>query len=335
MIPGVTSRADLEDMLNRIFGGGAGGGGTGASDEVIKNIEEQGRNAKRDLRAQADKDKESLMANFASRGILSSGLARGAEIDLLSGLYRALGGVDTDIMRAVADARLRQEQFDRTQGLAERQADWGLLKDFFNWLGVTPSQGGAAAPTSQNAASPYYVYPGTERQVSYPQGVTARSAPAAALPTPTPAAAPQRTSDPRLVRNESPFGGWRETGRVERGVNEPTSLIGTALSKMKESQWLRLQRLAEDINNERLSRGQPPLSTTDIMERVWIDQGTRAFPRTPNTTTAAGGRTPDEALTMGAKALRTLAAPFLDVLRAFSPYPKPLDPNANPLMPGA
>ena len=167
---GTGGGGDIRDFLTELFGGAtalegflggtvggvtAGGGSNGSdrNDEVVGLIEEQGRNRIRDLRADADRAGDQVRSNFASRGILSSGGARGAEIDLLSNLYRAIGGTQADIQQAVASALLGQERFDRQQDLTESQAGLGQLGQLLDLFGrfqdqgsQSPSAGGPALP---------------------------------------------------------------------------------------------------------------------------------------------------------------------------------------------
>lgn len=228
----------LENYLQGLTGGitGGGTGDTGATSDVVRDIEAQGRNQMRDLRSQADLDRRELLGSFAERGILSSGGARSAEVAQLSNLYRALGGTATDVQRAVSDALLNQEQFNRTQTLAEQQASLAMLQSLMSLADSLRPPADAVPPPNPAPGGPLLAQSG--------QNVGAPVPGSTSIPQP-----------------------WRSPQQQE-GIDKIARTTTPQSSKLTQGDIDRMFGIIVNLVNERASKGLPSTSMESLLAQL-------------------------------------------------------------------
>lgn len=136
---GAGSLAGLAGMMPFLLAGGGGGLNLGGFNQALAARQ---ASAEADLRSEADAQRLALRQDLARRGILSSGLAAGAEADISGALVRGLGAARAGILGAGAQADLASQQLGANQELERRRMIFSLLQSI---PGLAQALGGLAA----------------------------------------------------------------------------------------------------------------------------------------------------------------------------------------------
>lgn len=132
------SLAGLAGLMPFLLAGG-GGLNLGGFNQALAARQ---ASAESDLRNEADAQRLSLRQDLARRGILSSGLAAGAEAEISGSLIRGLGAARAGILGAGAQADLASQQLGANQELERRRMIFSLLQSI---PGLAQALGGLAA----------------------------------------------------------------------------------------------------------------------------------------------------------------------------------------------
>lgn len=119
------SLSGLSGLLPFLSGGGGGGLDLNAFNA---SLAARGASEEADLRAEADAQGLALRQSLARRGILSSGLAAGAEADISGSLLRGLGVSRANILGATAQAGLASQQIGANAELERRRMIFSMLQ---------------------------------------------------------------------------------------------------------------------------------------------------------------------------------------------------------------
>lgn len=118
------SLAGLEGLIPLLFGGGSGLN----LGRLNASLDARQSSALADTNAEFDARGLALRQDFARRGILNSGLAAGAEVDLEGARARGLGAARAGIQSVGAQADLQSQQLSANQDLERRRLIESLLR---------------------------------------------------------------------------------------------------------------------------------------------------------------------------------------------------------------
>ena len=116
--------AGLEGLISQLFGGG---GGLNVN-RFNESLEARQSSALADTNAGFDARGLALRQDLARRGILNSGLAAGAEVDLEGARTRGLGAARAGILGVGAQVDLQSQQLSANQALERRRLIESLLR---------------------------------------------------------------------------------------------------------------------------------------------------------------------------------------------------------------